>query len=436
MNYEETVKYIQEAGKRGSVLGLNNMKNLMNKLGNVQDELKVLHIAGTNGKGSTSAYICEILMEAGCKVGKYTSPAVFDSLEIFKVDDVNISREDYALMMTKVKSAVDKMVIENMTEPTSFEIETAIAFLYFEYKKCDIAIIETGMGGKLDATNIIKHPLVSIITPISMDHMMFLGDTLEKITYNKAGIIKEGCTVVSAVQEKAARKVLTEEAFLEKAEIVQTNKPQKVIYEKEKTKIKYLSSKGNIYDVETYMIGTFQTKNVCTAIETAEMLRDKFIQISDKDIENGIKKAVWHGRFEKISDKPLIYFDGGHNPGAAKNIRESLEIYFTNKKIVYIIGVLGDKDYDKVLSITANLAYKIFTITPPENKRALNGLKLLENVLKYNQNAIYEESLDTAVEDAIEEAGEDGVIVIFGSLSYLREIKETIMIWKGYINDR
>lgn len=436
MNYEETVKYIQEAGKRGSVLGLNNMKNLMNKLGNVQDELKVLHIAGTNGKGSTSAYICEILMEAGCKVGKYTSPAVFDSLEIFKVDDVNISREDYALMMTKVKSAVDKMVIENMTEPTSFEIETAIAFLYFEYKKCDIAIIETGMGGKLDATNIIKHPLVSIITPISMDHMMFLGDTLEKITYNKAGIIKEGCTVVSAVQEKAARKVLTEEAFLEKAEIVQTNKPQKVIYEKEKTKIKYLSSKGNIYDVETYMLGTFQTKNVCTAIETAEMLRDKFIQISDKDIENGIKKAVWHGRFEKISDKPLIYFDGGHNPGAAKNIRESLEIYFTNKKIVYIIGVLGDKDYDKVLSITANLAYKIFTITPPENKRALNGLKLLENVLKYNQNAIYEESLDTAVEDAIEEAGEDGVIVIFGSLSYLREIKETIMIWKGYINDR
>lgn len=436
MNYEEAVKYIQEAGKRGSVLGLNNMKNLMNKLGNVQDELKVLHIAGTNGKGSTSAYICEILMEAGCKVGKYTSPAVFDSLEIFKVDDVNISREDYALMMTKVKSAVDKMVIENMTEPTSFEIETAIAFLYFEYKKCDIAIIETGMGGKLDATNIIKHPLVSIITPISMDHMMFLGDTLEKITYNKAGIIKEGCTVVSAVQEKAARKVLTEEAFLEKAEIVQTNKPQKVIYEKEKTKIKYLSSKGNIYDVETYMLGTFQTKNVCTAIETAEMLRDKFIQISDKDIENGIKKAVWHGRFEKISDKPLIYFDGGHNPGAAKNIRESLEIYFTNKKIVYIIGVLGDKDYDKVLSITANLAYKIFTITPPENKRALNGLKLLENVLKYNQNAIYEESLDTAVEDAIEEAGEDGVIVIFGSLSYLREIKETIMIWKGYINDR
>lgn len=430
MNYEESRKYIQDASSRGSVLGLDNIVNLMNKLGNVQDSLKVVHIAGTNGKGSTSAYITQILIEAGYTVGRYTSPAVFDYMEMFTINNINISEDEYAVNMTIIKKAIDEMEAEHMTLPTSFEIETALAYLYFYRNKCDIAIIETGMGGRLDATNIVKSPLVSVLTSISKDHSRFLGETLEEITFNKAGIIKKNCPVVSAIQCDEAAKVIKEEAIKNNSKLIVCNELQNVRFNNDKTYGRYVGI-SNEFNIETSMLGTFQIHNIPTAIETILALKSEGFFIYKENIENGIKNASISGRCERINDTPAIYIDGGHNPGAAFNLKNTLEMYFTNRKLVYIIGVLADKDYDTVLSVTGGLANHIITVTPPDNARSLDGRELLKTVLKYNTSAEYADDLEKAVNRGIECAGDDGVLFVFGSLSYLGRIKEIVRSKKG-----
>lgn len=430
MNYEESRKYIQDASSRGSVLGLDNIVNLMNKLGNVQDSLKVVHIAGTNGKGSTSAYITQILIEAGYTVGRYTSPAVFDYMEMFTINNINISEDEYAVNMTIIKKAIDEMKAEYMTLPTPFEIETALAYLYFYRNKCDIAIIETGMGGRLDATNIVKSPLVSVLTSISKDHSRFLGETLEEITFNKAGIIKKNCPVVSAIQCDEAAKVIKEEAIKNNSKLIVCNELQNVRFNNDKTYGRYVGI-SNEFNVETSMLGTFQIHNIPTAIETILALKSEGFFIYKENIENGIKNASISGRCERINDTPAIYIDGGHNPGAALNLKNTLEMYFTNRKLVYIIGVLADKDYDTVLSVTGGFANHIITVTPPDNARSLDGRELLKTVLKYNTSAEYADDLEKAVNRGIECAGDDGVLFVFGSLSYLGRIKEIVRSKKG-----
>lgn len=430
MNYEESRKYIQDASSRGSVLGLDNIVNLMNKLGNVQDSLKVVHIAGTNGKGSTSAYITQILIEAGYTVGRYTSPAVFDYMEMFTINNINISEDEYAVNMTIIKKAIDEMEAEHMTLPTSFEIETALAYLYFYRNKCDIAIIETGMGGRLDATNIVKSPLVSVLTSISKDHSRFLGETLEEITFNKAGIIKKNCPVVSAIQCDEAAKVIKEEAIKNNSKLIVCNELQNVRFNNDKTYGRYVGI-SNEFNIETSMLGTFQIHNIPTAIETILALKSEGFFIYKENIENGIKNASISGRCERINDTPAIYIDGGHNPGAALNLKNTLEMYFTNRKLVYIIGVLADKDYDTVLSVTGGFANHIITVTPPDNARSLDGRELLKTVLKYNTSAEYADDLEKAVNRGIECAGDEGVLFVFGSLSYLGRIKEIVRSKKG-----
>lgn len=430
MNYEESRKYIQDASSRGSVLGLDNIVNLMNKLGNVQDSLKVVHIAGTNGKGSTSAYITQILIEAGYTVGRYTSPAVFDYMEMFTINNINISEDEYAVNMTIIKKAIDEMEAEHMTLPTPFEIETALAYLYFYRNKCDIAIIETGMGGRLDATNIVKSPLVSVLTSISKDHSRFLGETLEEIAFNKAGIIKNNCPVVSAIQCDEVTKVIKEESIKNNSKLIVCNELQNVRFNNDKTYGRYVGI-SNEFNVETSMLGTFQIHNIPTAIETILALKSEGFFILKENIENGIKNASISGRCERINDTPAIYIDGGHNPGAALNLKNTLEMYFTNRKLVYIIGVLADKDYDTVLSVTGGFANHIITVTPPDNARSLDGRELLKTVLKYNTSAEYADDLEKAVNRGIECAGDDGVLFVFGSLSYLGRIKEIVRSKKG-----
>lgn len=430
MNYEESRKYIQDASSRGSVLGLDNIVNLMNKLGNVQDSLKVVHIAGTNGKGSTSAYITQILIEAGYTVGRYTSPAVFDYMEMFTINNINISEDEYAVNMTMIKKAIDEMEAEYMTLPTPFEIETALAYLYFYRNKCDIAIIETGMGGRLDATNIVKSPLVSVLTSISKDHSRFLGETLEEIAFNKAGIIKNNCPVVSAIQCDEVTKVIKEESIKNNSKLIVCDVLQNVRFNNDKTYGRYVGI-SNEFNVETSMLGTFQIHNIPTAIETILVLKSEGFLILKENIENGIKNASISGRCERINDTPAIYIDGGHNPGAALNLKNTLEMYFTNRKLVYIIGVLADKDYDTVLSVTGGFANHIITVTPPDNARSLDGRELLKTVLKYNTSAEYADDLEKAVNRGIECAGDDGVLFVFGSLSYLGRIKEIVRSKKG-----
>lgn len=460
MTYKEAREYVEKAAKKGSILGLDNIERLMEQLGNPQNQLKVIHIAGTNGKGSTLAYLTNILKNAGYKVGRYISPAVFDYLEIFSINDVNMSEDDYAKYMDRIVSACNDIVGNGFEMPTAFEIETALAYLYFYSEECDVALIETGMGGDSDATNVVQNTIISIISSVSMDHMNFLGNTISEITHHKAGIIKENSVAICAGQNDETAKeiegVIRQTAVKNHTVFVKVNQPQNIVYGNEETTFDYESiAYENIYEnvvcenagsevwsqtkneckgkasererktyhLTTKMCGVFQPYNASTAVETAVWLRKKGFHITDNNIISGISCAKWHGRFEKIKNHPAIYFDGGHNPDAAKLLAKSMEIYFTNKKIIYIIGVLADKDYDKILEITAGFAYAIITVTP-KNVRALDGEELMLAAKKYHENVSNAENIDAAIKKAVHMSEKDDVIFIFGSLSYLKEAKE------------
>ncbi len=449
MTYEEARKFVTNAARKGSILGLDSITALMEELGNVQEHLKIVHIAGTNGKGSTLAYLLAILQSAGYRTGRYNSPAVFDYLEIFSINGKSISEENYAKYMEMVMQACERLEKKGMDRPTAFEIETAMAYIYFYYEKCEIVLIETGMGGDEDATNVVRNTLLSLISPISLDHMQFLGNTITEIAGHKAGIIKDNSAVITAMQKKEVLEVIRQCAEKKNAYFGICGTPKHVRYdsggenETEKlTSFDYEGADVRIADIraaydsadngemmrglQTRLNGAFQPYNACLAIAAALYLAQKGFTITGQDIRTGVKNAKWGGRFEKLRDTPLIYFDGGHNPGAAVFIRKSIEIYFTNKRIVYIIGVLADKDYDSVLRETAALADYIVTITP-DNPRALDGKLLKEAVMKYHTRVTYADSIEEALKHATAKAGTDGVVFIFGSLSYLLEIKQSVI---------
>lgn len=424
MNYEEACEYMKSASQRGSILGLENIENLMDALGNIQNKLDIIHIAGTNGKGSVGAYLASIFSEAGLKVARYTSPAVFDPLEIMTFDGKNISQEEYAKAMSQVKDACDIVVSRKMPKPTAFEIETALAFIYFYDKQPDIVLLETGMGGRLDATNVIMNPVASVITSISMDHMGFLGDTIEKIATEKAGIIKEGSKVFTTVQQDKVTKVLKEKAAELKCDFEQVEDKNLSIASSKVHKLKFMYNiSGNEIEFETSMAGQYQMYNAALAINVAGEILTKYIGFSSEKkvmcIHEGIKKAKWWGRFEVISENPLFILDGAHNEGAAEQLALTVKKCFTNAKLTYIIGVLADKEHEKILKIMLPMADKVFAVTP-DNPRALDGEMLAKEAVKYHSNVEKCDSIQEAVEKAIKI---NNPIIAFGSLSYLGELR-------------
>ncbi|MGN0382879.1 MAG: bifunctional folylpolyglutamate synthase/dihydrofolate synthase [Eubacterium sp.] len=433
--------YIKETGKYGSVLGLTNITELEKRLGNPQDKIKTVHVAGTNGKGSTIAFISTIMQIAGYKVGRYISPTVDGYRERIQINGRNISRDELAETATKVRKCADAMVEEGFTHPTAFEIETAMAFVYFNDNQCDIAVIETGMGGMLDATNTIKKPVCSVITSVSMDHMQFLGESLLEIAAAKSGIIKEGAPVVVSNQSASVMEVMTARASECGSSIYITNP---VIFEEDNRKFSYLSRQGVTFkNLKTGLIGGFQAENAANAIETALLLRNSGFDISDADIKKGLKTAKWKCRMERILKQPEFFVDGAHNPAAAKALMSTLEMYFTNRKIIFIMGVLADKDYEQIVKLTAPAAQYIYTVTP-NNNRALSAMDLCAVVKKYNKNVSAMEDIKMAATAAIDKAKElaavtyasgmvcinqindEPLIVAFGSLSYLQKLKKTV----------
>ena len=427
MNYKEARKYLRQVNRFGSVLGLESIYRLLDSVGNPQNGLRVVHIAGTNGKGSTMAFLQSILMEAGYNVGRYCSPAVFNDREIIRVNDVYIDEESLAEIVSLLKEKCDAMVLAGFVHPTIFELETAMALLYFKKKKCDIVLIECGMGGETDATNVFGAVLCSIITTISLDHMQFLGDTIQKIAMVKVGIIKENCPVVATNQSDEALKVIEERAKTKKADMIVTGIADNVQISNLRTTFYYRAADKHRYHVDLKMLGTYQILNAMTAIETAIVLENQGFHLKNY-IEQGLEKAVWPGRLEVICKQPLIVIDGAHNPGAVKELKQSIDLYFTNQRITFIMGVLGDKDFECELEIIGERAEKIITVTP-NNPRALDAEKLAETACRYHNNVCAAASIEEAVELAKKnvENKEADMILAFGSLSYLGELKETIM---------
>lgn len=420
MKYEDAVAYIEECNSLGSVPGLTSIDSLTKALGRPQDSLKFIHVAGTNGKGSVSAFIATALREAKLKVGRYVSPTIFTYRERFLINDRMISKRELGELMEILKNACDMLTAEGNPHPTSFEIETALAFLYFQKKECDIVVLETGMGGALDATNIIGAPLLCILTSISMDHMQFLGDTIEAITLQKCGIIKEGTTVVSTKQDKSAADVIENFCKRKNAELLvaDCSKASKVRAVLSKQSFSY-----NNIKYEIPLLGSYQIENAVLAITALKWLsQNGYAMLTDGVIQKGLLGTVWKGRFSVIGKKPYFITDGAHNVAAAEKLAETIRFYFTNRRIVYIMGMFRDKEYEKVIRITAPLASQIITVAAPGNPRALPALELAEAVRKVNSNVTNADSLEEAVEMSYLFADKDSVIIAFGSLAFLGKL--------------
>lgn len=367
MNYEDSVKYIHSLLKFGMNLGLQRISALLNELGNPQEKLEFVHVAGTNGKGTTSTMLSSILCAAGKKTGLFTSPYVFDFCERIQINNKNIPHDDLSLVVEKVKNACDRLSAKG-TEPTEFEAITAAAMLYFYEQKCDAVVLEVGLGGRYDSTNIIPCPKAAVITSISLDHTKILGDTVEKIATEKCGIIKNGGTVITtSEQNEKALSVIKDTVKEKNGRLLIGDVSAAEILSEDifGTEISY-----NGLTVKIPLVGRHQVENTVGVITAARALG-----ISDEFIKKGIESTVIHARMEIISRSPVIMLDGGHNPECAAALENVLVRFADDKSITVLIGMMADKDTkDYLAAILPHCKTAVFT--KPSNPRAED-----ENVL-------------------------------------------------------
>ena len=417
MNYQETLEYISSINWKGSVLGLERIRELMEKLGNPQNELKFVHITGTNGKGSTAAFLSAVLIEAGYKVGLFTSPYVEVFNERMQINNENISDEELAEITTYIRPFADSME----DKPTEFELNTAISLVYFQKNACDIVIFEVGMGGELDSTNVIDYSDVAVFTAIGLDHTKELGDTIEKIAATKAGIIKKGSRVVVYKQADSVTAIIRKKCW-EMDSVLYISEPDKVIFKKVTIDNQTFDYK-NLEGLQIPLIGSYQIDNVAVALKVIEALRDGGWKISDEAIRTGLAATKWPGRFEVINRDPLFIVDGAHNPHGIRATKESLLKIFADKKLTFIFGVMADKDYPDMLDQILPMAKEVLCVTP-DNPRALQAEELAKIIEEKGVHAIANETIGNAVDLAFERAAKDDVIVALGSLYMIGDVKK------------
>lgn len=420
MNETEAMQYIAEKNRLGSVLGLENIKELLRRLGNPQDYCRVVHIAGTNGKGSILAYMDAVLRDAGYQVGRYISPTVFSYLERFQINGEYMDRSIFATLLTRVAVVLEDMEQDGYTGTTAFEIETALAFLYFFEMKTDLVLLETGIGGRLDATNVVKAPVCTILASIRMDHMKILGDTISQIAYEKTGILRDDVPCVVYPLNAEAMSVIRQECSLHNIDPIVPDLAELTI-EKEDLYYEQFSYKNVNY--KTSLLGKYQIYNAITAIEVLNITKNKLnIDLKKENIQKGLHNAKWKGRFEILERNPYVIRDGAHNYDAAEQLYEQLTKHFTNRRITFIIGVLEDKEHYALLSRLVPLASRVYVLTVPDNPRALPADRLAEEASMFCQEVHIADSPEEAYRLARAEAQEDDVIVAFGSLYYIGRI--------------
>lgn len=425
MKYNEALEYINDKDKFGSRLGLDSIGKLLSLLGNPQKGLKYIHIGGTNGKGSTASYIAHILKAGGYRAGLFTSPYIERFNERIQINGEDIPDEILGRMTGLIKEKADIMVQEGYEHPTTFEIITAISFMYFQEEKVDYVILEVGLGGRFDSTNIIEKPLVSVITTISYDHIDVLGDTLGKIAYEKAGIIKENTMVVSYPQEEEALKVLKEVSKEKKAEFNLSSM--------ESVNIKSLNNMGAIFDfqykdmkmedLEIRMVGEYQVYNAALALNTIFLLKEKaLVELEEKEIRQGLKETKWPGRLEVIGSNPTFLIDGAHNVQGAFQLEKSLELFKYNKLILGI-GIFKDKDTSHIIELLAPKADMVVA-TEVNLPRKLPAEDLGKKASEYTSEVYIEKDISKAIKKTLELASKDDMIVFGGSLYLIGEVRK------------
>lgn len=410
MNYEEALEYIHSRNKFGIKLGLDATNALLDKIGNPHHKLKFVHIAGTNGKGSTTSYIHDILMSKGFKVGKFISPFVHSFTERIQINNCEISEADLAECTTVIKKAIEK---HNLT-PTEFEVVTAIGLLYFEQEKCDYITLEVGMGGRFDATNVIPAPLVTVITSISIDHTEYLGNTIADIAFEKCGIIKTGSRVVAyADNPDEANQVIIKTADEKNVPLTIPDKKDIEILSQgiEGTDFEY---KGDKYHIN--MLGKHQVYNAVNAIEAVKLLG-----VEDEFIKKGLETTKFRGRLEIVSKNPLIIEDGAHNYSGVLALHDALKTYFSGKKIIIVMAMLKDKEYEKCLKTLLPLA-DTFIATQANNPRKATADELAQTARKYTDTVYSEPDVNKALELAKSISDENSIICVCGSLYLLGDV--------------
>lgn len=420
MDFLEAQNYLEKVrSQKGIVLGLDTMRHLMAKLNNPQDKVKFIQVAGTNGKGSTAAYLTSILSEAGIKVGRYTSPAVFSSTEQYFACGGCISESEYAKGMTAVAEAAASLDGET---PTAFEQETALAFWYFAQKGCELAILEAGLGGDMDATNIVTTTVCSIITSISMDHCRILGNKISEIAAHKAGIIKPGAPVICIEQKEDAMEPIRAAAKAADTPLYEVHRDEvRQIFSDKRESIVFFREFENLH---LKMLGSCQPENAALAVQAASVLSRSY-PIEKKHIYDGIEKTRWGGRFELHSGSPDIILDGAHNPDGIRRLRESVNQMFGAVPICYVCGVLADKDYEKEIEILFGRASNVFTVTPP-SPRAMKSTDLKAAIKKrFSQLKVTSFDSEDGIEKAMEAAvSQNNPVVVCGTLTILARVKE------------
>ena len=431
MNYEECLEYMDEKiNPLGSVLGLDTMRELCARIGNPERDLRIIHVAGTNGKGSVSSFLAGALTENGYRVGRYISPSVLDYREKIQVNGSYIPKTKVAEYLSSLFETAEQMQQDGFHHPTAFEIETAMAFLYLRDKKCDFCIVEVGMGGLEDATNVIPSPLLCILTSISLDHVGMIGNNLEEIAKTKAGIIKDCTTVVVAPQQESVAEVIRKVCLNHDGVTVHFVEEKNVSVKAKKdpklpNRLIQKFSYGPYKNVEISLLGDFQPENAAVALEALSSLKNLGVKLKDEKIYEGLKKTIWPGRFEVLGRKPLVICDGAHNPDAVKRLMKTVDAYFTNCPVIYIMGVLKDKAVEEIVELSAGRADFIITVTPPNNKRGMKALQLGEIVKEHNLRVSTADSVEEALEEACLLSGPEGVVIAFGSLSYLGKLRES-----------
>ena len=419
MNVNEAIEYIHSVYWKGSIPGLSRTQTLLAKMGNPEKGLKYVHIAGTNGKGSTAAMTASILRKAGYKTGLYTSPYIYRFHERMQVDGQEISDEDLIEITEYVKPLADSME----ESPTEFELVCCIAFEYFRRQKCDIVVLEVGMGGEMDATNVIEQPEVAVITNIGLDHTEVLGDTVEAIALTKAGIFKEngdavvyrGTPSVEAVYEQVCAE---RNIRLKKADF-------------DSLKLKRHSLQGQVFDCGEYedlvlpLLGDHQLHNASVVLSIAETLAQKGWNITRQNIYDGMRDVRWPGRFDVVGHDPLFIIDGGHNPQCVEALVKNIQDYLADRKVIALTGVLADKDYGDMYQPVMPLVEQFVCITP-DNPRKLEADLLAEYLCQAGANAVACQSVEEGVRVAAQLAGKDGAVLCFGSLYSIGAIRSAL----------
>ena len=426
MKYEEAMKYITEVGNFGSNYGLERTYKLLEYLDNPEKDLKLIHIAGTNGKGSTTSMITEILMGEGYKVGMYTSPFIEEFEERIQINRNNIPKESLAILMDEIKVAVDKVIEAGYNHPTEFEIITVLMLLYFKKENIDFGVIEVGLGGTLDSTNVIT-PILQVITSISFDHTNLLGNTLEEIAGEKAGIIKKEIPTVIYPQQEEALKVIKNKCLEMGSDLyIANNENLKFENVVNRDKPYQLLKYNNEIDILLPLLGEHQIINLSVAMKAIEVLNNRNItDISVGSIVKSIKNVTWKGRLEVLSNNPYVVIDGAHNIQGIETLSRNIKKYFKYNNLYLILGILADKDVDEMVKVITPMAKKVYAVTP-NSIRAELAEDLKNEIIKYNENCQAYDDYKEAYLSALNNADENDLVLASGSLYMIGDMRRII----------